>query len=447
MYEVDKYIVYEDDALYDTFVHMTAQAKLLHNAVLYRLRQHYTSFHKDYASLQPHQQEVEDEIRLTLQNSQFNEPGILLSYNFLDRLFRLTNNPDFFYDLPMQTSQQIVKKGCREFKAFNHALREYQKNHEKFTGRPKMPKYRKSDYDEVIFTNQDCRVKADDDGRLYLKFPMTKEVLYLRNDRNRRLKEVKVKPWHHAFMVSATFENDKQCNTASGSHVASMDIGVTNLAAFVSNDGSPSILYKGGAVKSINQWYNKRKAALVSKLTRSTGQKYVTSRQLDALSVHRSMKLRDFFHKLSNDIIRTCIQRNVTTLVIGQNTQWKTGSDIGKKNNQNFVQIPFVTLIYMIQYKGERAGIQVVLQEESYTSKASYLDRDEIPTYQKDDHTKYRFSGRRFQRGLYRSSDGTVINADLNGASNIMRKALPSEAEHINLSQIHVVGFRTFYQL
>ena len=119
-----------------------------------------------------------------------------------------------------------------------------------------------------------------------------------------------------------------------------------------------------------------------------------------------------------------CVKRNVGTIVIGKNTRWKTKAGMSKKSNQEFVQIPHCTLIHMIRYKAEREGIRVLVQEESYTSKASFLGKDEIPVCGKNDKDA-RFTGKRIHRGLYKTDDGTVINADMNGSANIMRKCIP----------------------
>ena len=147
-------------------------------------------------------------------------------------------------------------------------------------------------------------------------------------------------------------------------------------------------------------------------------------------------------HKVSSDIIKYCVTHKIGTIVMGKNEGWKQGSNISKVNNQTFVSIPFNKLQQMISYKAERAGITVIVQEESYTSKASFLDSDIIPTYQKGVDTNYIFSGVRKPRGLYKSSNGTIINSDLNGAANILRKAIPTAFDNVKdfsfLNQIEI---------
>ena len=144
------------------------------------------------------------------------------------------------------------------------------------------------------------------------------------------------------------------------------------------------------------------------------------SKQLTSLWKKRTNWMNDYMHKVSRFIANYCVEKQISTLVIGKNEQWKTNSNIGKTNNQNFVQIPHAVLYKLIQYKAEEVGIKVIYQEESYTSKASYLDGDVIPVYA--DGRKYTFSGKRIKRGLYRTKNGILLNADVNGAANIYRK-------------------------
>jgi len=192
--------------------------------------------------------------------------------------------------------------------------------------------------------------------------------------------------------------------------------------AVVSDDGS-SVLFEGGAVKAANQFFNKEKARLVSAMTKGhETTKNPTSKRLNSISRHRDAFLRDEFHKMSKRLVEWCLEHEVSTLVLGVNKGWKQNADIGRRNNQTFVSIPFDKLRKMIKFKAESVGITIIEQEESYTSKASFIDRDEIPVYGEEE-TAVNFSGHRNHRGLYMSKDGIVLNADLNGAANILRKS------------------------
>ncbi|MCD7950977.1 MAG: IS200/IS605 family accessory protein TnpB-related protein, partial [Erysipelotrichaceae bacterium] len=175
--------------------------------------------------------------------------------------------------------------------------------------------------------------------------------------------------------------------------------------------------------------------------TPGKSQKFVPTPESDKLCVYRAAFMKDYMHKCAKRIIDWCVDNSIDTIIVGENKEWKQNINTGKKNNQAFVSIPFNTFKAMLEYLCERNGIRFLLQEESYTSKASFIDNDEIPLYKKDDNTKYTFSGRRAPavfnnefgehykkngyRGLYKSMNGTIINSDLNGSANIGRKAIP----------------------
>jgi putative transposase len=202
---------------------------------------------------------------------------------------------------------------------------------------------------------------------------------------------------------------------------AGIDIGMDNLAALTSNQpGFVPVLINGRPMKSTNQYYNKRKAELQSKL----GHPGRTAR-MERITNKRNRRIDHYMHTASRWIIDILVAHGIGTLVIGKNDGWKQEANMGKRTNQNFVPIPHARFISMLSYKAELVGIRVMLTEESYTSKASFLDRDEMPVYDPKQKEKPKFSGKRVKRGLYRASDGTLINADCNGSSNIIRKVAP----------------------
>lgn len=190
-----------------------------------------------------------------------------------------------------------------------------------------------------------------------------------------------------------------------------IDLGLNNLASCVSNTGSCFII-NGKPLKSINQYYNKRLAYLKSKLK---GNKQV-SRQIRSLTNKRNNKIKDYLHKASRVLINHVVSNGINTIVIGHNRCWKQEINIGKRNNQNFVSIPFNMFISMISYKATLEGINVKIVEESYTSKCSFLDNEQICKHEG-------YAGRRIKRGLFKTSSGSIINADINAAFNIIRKS------------------------
>ncbi len=249
--------------------------------------------------------------------------------------------------------------------------------------------------------------------------------------------------------------------------IAAIDLGINNLATVVFNFCKEPVIFNGKPVKSLNRYYNKLIAKARSelervkgdrKVTRSEGQKQKqdvqhpernvpvqnvkqkTSHHIRSLYRRRKAKINHFLHNVSQDIVQLLVENQVSTLFIGYNVGWKQGLNLGSKMNQKFAYIPFLTLINMIKYKAEAKGVTVLLQEESYTSKASYLDFDQLPTYQKGVKHKGIFSGKRVKRGLYKTKEGILVNADVNGALNIMRKGLYFlKTGELNPSMIKVI--------
>ncbi|MBQ6756102.1 MAG: transposase, partial [Oscillospiraceae bacterium] len=205
---------------------------------------------------------------------------------------------------------------------------------------------------------------------------------------------------------------------------AVIDFGIDNIATIVTTDGSSKV-YKGGAIISENRLFAKEKAKATAIITKGTKRKHAASKHLDYLSCKHDCFMLDQLHKISRSIVDYCVAHEVGTLVIGKNVNWKQEVNLGKVNNQNFVSIPHAKLEMLIRYKAELEGIEVIVQEESYTSKADVTVNDEIPFYKDGQTINVAFSGRRIKRGLYRTASGLVINADCNGAANILRKAYP----------------------
>lgn len=411
MYRTDRIHIDKNQDLYQYFDDFAHKAKCLRNASLFRIRNTFTAHNKE--SLTANEKEVQQELELLKGQKLY----YVLGYGVLQRLMRVTNNPDFFAGLPMQTAQAIVKQTCSDFKSWLDSLKKYKKDPSAYTGKPKMPKYTKTDIASYTFTNQDAIIY---DGQL--KLPKTKLRLSVRRRHNAKLMEVKVCPMSGGYDVLLVYQC-KEPHVVGGKHAAGVDFGVDNTMAVVADTGN-SILFKGRYIKSINQYFNKKKAERISWMSKGKETtERVWSKYLDQLSLYRTNYIRDCFHKMSRILLDWCQLHNVGTLVLGSNQFWKQNSHIGKQNNQNFVSIPFEMLKKMIELKANEYGITVIRQEESYTSKASFLDRDQIAVYKQGDTTKYHFSGHRHPRGLYTSADKTVLNSDINGAANILRKA------------------------
>lgn len=440
-YRVTQRIISSDDLLYPYFDDLCRKSKLLYNAALFRVRNIFTGYDKEHRT--ENEVEVFQEVALLQRSYPNMHVRRVISYTHLEKMMRVTENADFFSGLPRQTAQQMVKQTVTDFKNWLASLREYKKHPEKYLGKPKMPRYKKSDLTTVIITNQDAVLYRDDIG-MSLKLPLQKQRLYFSNlFSDPVLKEVKIKPYYGRFLLCLTLEEPDVAFDPSGFHVCAIDLGTDNFAAIVCDDHS-SAIYKGGAVLSKIQWFHKQRAKYVSIITKGHEKKYAVSKRLRDLSFHYANFVKDQCHKISRSIIDFCMEHQCGTLILGVNLLWKQRSNMNKINNQNFVSMPITLLRTMITYKALNAGIRIIEQEESYTSKADLIANDRIPTYGVDDKDAS-FSGKRIKRGLYRCSNGMILNADCHAAANIMRKAIPDiwkdTRDYTFLSAPDVYGF------
>ena len=419
-------------------------SKNLYNAALFRIRQVFTGWEKEERT--QNEEEVFRELRTMQAAYPKVKVGRVLSYRALDAVMRANNNPDFFAGLPMQTAQRVLKEAVTVFRAWLSSLKEFRRAPERYTGKPCMPKYLKNDRHTFYITNQDAVLypvyrKTDAAGRkitdsgapgeydgMELKLPLMKKRLYLRHiAADSRLKEVQVKPYYGKILLVLVLETEDPPMSREKPYLAGIDFGTDNIAAIVSTDHA-SRIYKGGAVLSKSRDFHKRKAEAAGIITKGTERKHADSARLRRLSLHHDCFMKDMMHKISTDIVRYCAEHDVGTIVMGVNRGWKQGSDMGKVNNQNFTGIPHDRLRKMIMYKAAREGIRIMEQEESYTSKADITAMDFIPVYGRE-NGNVGFSGRRIKRGLYACSAGYSVNADCNGAANILRKAVPDAWE------------------
>ncbi len=345
--------------------------------------------------------------------------GEFSNYNLLDKILKST--PEY-RALPAKVAQQTLRNLEQNWRSFFSAIKEYKSHPDKFLGTPKLPKYKdKEGRHLVIYTAQAVSKKSLKQGRIKLSglnFSMPTKI------KLENLKQVRVIPENNCYIIEVIYEKEEEKIKEKSEKIASIDLGINNLIALTSNQlGFQPILINGRVLKSINQFYNLKKAHLQKQLSSS---KYWSNR-LSLLTRKREQKINDYFHKVSNDLIKRLLEWQVDTVVIGKNKNWKQSVNIGKRNNQNFTSIPHNKLIEKIKYKCKLRGIKVIEVEESYTSVASFLDLDEMPVYgEKCENEKIKFSGKRIKRGLYRSSSGKMINADVNASYNILRKAFPN---------------------
>ena len=369
----------------------------------------------------------------------YNAANYVIRQNFLygwgylnyNKMAQLMKSHQAYKALPAKVSQQILMILDKNWQAFFEAVKAYNIEPTKFTGSPKLPKYKDKvkGRNILVYTIQAISSKQLKKGIIHLSGT---NILIKTLVKPEQICQVRLVPKCDSYVIEVIYnacaersrskpestidENQKEL-------VASIDLGLNNLVALTSNQpGFVPLLINGRPLKSINQFYNKRKARLQSQLK---GLRKTSSR-IQRLTRCRHQKVDNYLHSASRYIINVLGSRNIGTLVIGKNAQWKNELDLGRKTNQSFVSIPHARLIEMLKYKAELMGIKIVEQEESYTSKSNFLNLDPIPVYGYIGTFDVTFSGQRIKRGLYRTSSGRLINADVNGSYNILRKAIPN---------------------
>lgn len=361
-----------------------------------------------------------------------------LSYETLDLIFKRTDNP-VYRRMPSQVNQNAIRKTVAAWESWINSLKDWKKHPGKYLAKPRIPGYIRNGCSTAWWTNQVSSIVIKG-NRVYLKFALHKRTVCIgKASRYEGMKYIKteVVPYHGQFRILVTFDDHagKVPVPEHPERILGIDLGLDNFAAAAGNFGEDPFVVKGGVIKAVNQWYNKRKASLLSALTRGSDSSHSRkhSHALEEISRKREDALRDLFYKCSWYLCRYAVKHGVEVIVLGQNKGWKQEISMGKQNNQNFVSVPYDRFRQILAFVAGNCGIPVICQEESYTSKASLLDLDVIPVYGKDDE-KPSFSGKRVKRGLYQSADGTCLNADINGAGNILRKKYPYAFEGKDLS-------------
>ncbi len=331
--------------------------------------------------------------------------------------------------LPSAGAQRTTQVLGDNWKGWISSKKDYEKHPHKYKAKPRLPKYAKAAKTYVVGRNGHKIM----DGKLFLasgnefgfaplSITCCKNQPYNSKASETIVNDVRIVPLGTAFMVEVIYrENIADPVKLNPENVFGIDLGINNLVTLISTqqDVTP-VLIKGKVIKSINAKYNKLTAALAANGKRA----HILSK-----SRKRYSQISDYFHKVSYWLIEECLRTDTGKIVIGLNADWKQSINIGKVNNQKFCFIPHARLIGMIRYKAERYGIEIIVREESYTSKASSLDLDVVPDYTKvkQSGVAVAFSGKRVKRGLYRSANGRYINSDVNGAANILRKEIGNE--------------------
>ena len=392
-YLVEKYIIKSNDARYailDKYSHLSNN---IYNQALYRFRQ---AFFK----------------------------GKWLSYEKLDKSFKQSfNQKDCMLYRSMKSvhlAQQILKLVNQNMTSWNKARKAYLKTPQKFTGKPKIPKYKpKGGKNIVIVDNQTAKLRANG----IVEIPVMDSLkIKLQHKETNKIQQVRVIPKNNTFVIEIVYKTNKVIDyKEDNGRYLTIDPGLDNAFTLASNvKGFKPVIINGRPLKSVNQYYNKQKARLtriydLSKQNRNT-------KRLNKLDFYRNQKMLKFAHEASKRIVEIALSHELNTIVIGKNKGQKRSSNMGKRINQNFIGIPHQKMIEMIEYKANLAGIVVIQANEAYTSQTSFLD-NELPINQNGDKARKRKGlspvKRRIKRGLFKSNKGILINADVNGAVQI----------------------------
>jgi IS605 OrfB family transposase len=383
---VERHIMKRTDGRFKAIDHAAFASKNLYNKALYVTRQ---TFFQD---------------------------GSFTSY---PTLYHQMKSESEYAALPRKVAQWVLKQVFAAWDSYKEALAAYEANPAAFVGHPRLPRYKHKQHGRnmLVYTTQALSVPA---LRNHLICPSGLNITV--QTRQDTVRQVRIIPRTRSgyYVVEVIYERDPLPAVVSLSLYAGIDVGLNNLALLTSNKvGFRPRLVNGRPVKSINQFYIKRRAEL-QKWLGTMG----TSRRLERITTTRTRRIDHYLHTASRRIIDLLMAEGIGTLCIGKNPLWKQQVRMGTRANHNFVQVPFARFIEMLTYKAELVGIQARLTEESYTSKASFLDTDPLPIHGAAKPTPV-FGGKRVRRGLYRAKDGRHINADVNGAYNIIRKVAP----------------------
>lgn len=392
---VEMHQIKEGTSFYNWAMQECSLNTSLYNRVLYILRQAFTGHHENI----PEYVEI------------IKKERFISTFDLITRMRKL-NDSNYRALAKSQEAGQTIKKCVETFYTWFKAFNAYKKNSEKFLGKPRMPYYKKEANGDklfsVIFNYFDARIQKDGtiNIRKGFKLPIKTKLT--------SLQELHLVPKQGCIEVQIFYKTKFSPANLDYDKAVGIDIGIDNLMAVTSNEGPISNLVNGRPLKSINQYYNKTKAEIISKLAKRD---LKSSKRLRKLARKHRNKIKDYMHKASRSVVDLMVENKIGNCFIGHNDGWKQEVNIGKRNNQNFVSIPHSQLIWMLEYKAKEVGINVETHNESHTSKCSFLDNEDICH-----HDEY--LGKRKKRGLFVSSDGRMLNADINGAANILRRGL-----------------------
>ncbi|MEN8215083.1 MAG: transposase [Pseudomonadota bacterium] len=408
----------------------------------------------------------------------FEATGRYFSYMHMDKAMKQVTNLDGEVNyklLKAKVAQQTLRKLDKNFLSFFRATQDFQNNPSRYKGRPKPPRFKQQKYDNLVYdyqafqikekffiTEKDFEIKSFKlpSGKVFKSIEVLErsgvvvlekglEIKLPKQLVGKTIKQVEVIPKYKSFHAVFVYDDDiseiyqtvgpfktveqvelgkldskgefRSKIVTFHNKVMSIDLGLNNLATCVTNGIVKPFIIDGRRLKSVNAYYNKRKAKIQSTLEKTRRRKW--SRQLQNLTNRRNAAVNDYMHRATAVVVRTCVENNISKVVVGDVTKSLSRINLGKRTNQNFVNLALGQFIEKLSYKLGSHGITLEVTDESYTSKASFIDGDKMPKkYTPKAGKKQVFSGARVKRGLYKAAYGTLLNADVNGALNILRK-------------------------
>lgn len=456
---VEKHIIKEGHELYGLLDQYCFLSKNLYNYANYHLRQTFIICSKLNVEKEITQQQQDYLAQINLKGTEFNElkkanydkskikamssnkefkkklkkvkyfgkDNKYLGYEFLE--FLVSGGVDY-KSLMAQVAQQTLKVLDKNWVSFFASIREWVKSREKYTGRPKLPNYlSKKGRNIIIFTNQNCKLCENK-----ITFPTCLNQYELNTKINGKLQQIRVLPRNKHIILEVVYTESKAELKQDNNKYISIDIGLDNLAAITNNCDIQPILINGKKLKSINKYYNKELSYYREIAQRMNNLDWTN--KMNILTIKRNNMITDLIHKASKSVIDYALSCEANTIVIGNNKDWKRQSKMSKKVNRSFVGIPHQDFINKIIYKAENVGLKVIITEESYTSGTSFLDGEQP-------FKEFYNKSRRIHRGLLKTNTGRLINADINGSLQIMKKVFSNaftgyEIEDLGLNPVRV---------
>jgi len=341
--------------------------------------------------------------------------GHVPNYFELEKLARQepSTNNDYKSMPTAQSAQQTLRLLDKNWVSFKESSKDFNKNPDKYTGKPRMPGYLPKDGEyNLVLTNQNCKLKDSE-----IHFPKAFKGITVKTKIVGKFQQVRIVPGNRHLVLEVVYKTETPKTLEDNGRYMGIDIGLDNLAVIASNTEMTPVIINGKGLKSMNKYYNKRKSHYQEVTRRRNGLCY--SKRMNQLTVKRNYRVEDTMHKASKYIVGLAVENAINTIVIGNNKDWKRECPLSKKTNQTFVGLPHQRMIEMISYKAENMGICVVITEESFTSGTSFLD-NEMPV--REDYKK----ARRIHRGLFMSNNGYRVNADINAGLQIIKKVSPN---------------------